>query len=228
MFPIQYNPALVASTSAPRPLKRQRDEPLEPAYELPILPARPLKRSKSENVTPLRRYLIGCASVIFTKNDVRARDAAGKPVSTRAANGKKGYAPSSDLAQKEMVEIYFDNVDRTVVSQSKGNGHEFAPPSWDLMESYLFPWMKYNNPLHNMNLTRVHIKHVAFRLTEYLATKGLIKIKYTPEETESDPTLKNVAMGDVRGWWWEADGDFPPRFESWLDRRASSPSIYVF
>jgi|SRR5579862_4974217 len=219
-----FNTSTATTTS--RSLKRQRDdEPLEPPHH--PFASRPYKRSKSENVTQLRRYLIGCASVIFTKNDARQRDAADNLVRTARATsfGKKGYAPSSDLAQKEMVEIYFDNVDRTVVSQSKGNGHAFAPPNWSLMESYIFPWIRVNNPIHNGTISRVHIKHVAFRITEYLATKGLLKIKYTVEEMERDPTLKNVAMGEVRGWWWESDGQFPPSFEPWVRHGAPTPGI---
>lgn len=220
-----------ASTSIPtaanqRPIKRRRDDDDDDLY-VPISMTRPFKRSKSENVTQLRRYLIGCASVIYTKNDARQRDSSGRTLSqTRASSGKKGYAPSSDLAQSEMVEIYFDGVDRTVVSQSKGNGHEFAPPNWAPMEAYVFPWIRANRTTQGHILTRLHIKHVAFRVMEYLATKGLVTIKYSPEDTERDPTCVNVAMGGVRGWWWESDGDLPQRYMPWVRRGAKIPGTF--
>src|SRR5271170_2093061 len=163
--------------NAPRPLKRKLSTmDYDPTFRDPIS-GRPFKRAKSENVSQLRRYLIGCAHLLYVKNDNRDRD--NNDIIIPLPNPpKKAYAPSSDLAQKDMVSLYFDDIDRTVVSQSKSKTHQFATPDWSLMETYLFPWIRVNVGNPQLTLTRIHIKHVAFRIWEYLSNRGDVVIKY--------------------------------------------------
>jgi len=199
--------------SSSRSLKRTQsviDFIDDPTY----LAARPFKRSKSENVSQSRRFLIGCAHLIFVKNDARERNDDGDLIPVDVPL-KKAYAPSSDLPQKDMVAIYFDDIDRTVVSQSKSKSHLFAPPDWTRMEIYLFPWIRFNSNNPHLTLTRCHIKHVGFRIWEVLVTRNEIILKY--EEVAGQPL--NMPLGDVRGWWWESDGEYPRGYNEWLQRR---------
>lgn len=178
------------------------------------LKARRFKRSKSENVSLLKRYLICCAHLIYVKADTRERDENEKLIPPTVPL-KKAYAPSSDLPQRDIVAVYFDDIDRTVVSQSKSKTHVFAPPSWTLMEAYLFPWIRYNANKPIVALNRCNIKHMAFRIWEYLASHGKTVIKYDDWATQPP----NVPLGDIRGWWWESDGDKPRKYDAWLQQR---------
>lgn len=200
--------AMASSTANARPIKRKSGNvEHDPTY----LPGRHLKRAKSENVSQIKRYLIGCAHLIYVKSDSRGRDDEEHliPLSTPL---KKAYAPSSDLPQKDMVTLYFDDIDRTVVSQSKSKSHVFAAPDWSIMEPYLFPWIHVNSTISHVILTRNHIKHVAFRVWEYLAGQGRVVIKYGEGSGR-----ENVPLGDVRGWWWETDGDLPRNYDAWFN-----------
>jgi hypothetical protein len=190
-----------------RPIKR-KSVSLE--HEPTYLAGRQLKRAKSENVSQLKRYLIGCAHLIYVKSDNRERDDYENliPLSTPL---KKAYAPSSDLPQKDMVALYFDDIDRTVVSQSKSKSHVFAAPDWSIMEPYLFPWIHVNSTISHFVLTRNHIKHMAFRIWEYLAIQERVDIKH-----DEDSGQENIPLGDIRGWWWETDGDFPRNYDAWF------------
>jgi hypothetical protein len=172
----------------------------------PPYPHRQFKRSKSENVSIIKRFLIGCAHLIYVKADSRERDRE-ENIIPLDVPPKKAYAPSSDLAQKEIVQLYFNDIDRTVVSQSKSKAHVFALPDWSVMEEYLFPWICYNMD-NNLTPSRIHIKHIAFRIWEYLVQRGDTEVK-------SDDDEDNVPLGDVRGWWWEVDGDMPRMYEDW-------------
>jgi hypothetical protein len=185
----------------------------------PFIPGRQLKRSKSENVSLPNRCTIAIGSVIFAKTDNRERDANGKlvPLSIQV---KKAYAPSSDMAQKDLVTTYFNDIDRTVVSQSKSRTHLFAAPNWGAMEVYLFPWIRANNANPHIALTRLQIKHVAFRIYEYLIRKGRVTIRH--EEGSGE---ENVAIGECRGWWWEADGDLPRGYDTYDGK---IPGTYLY
>ena len=174
-----------------------------------FVPGRQLKRSKSENVSLANRYKIASGSLIFVKNDTRERDQNGKVIPP-AIPLKKAYAPSSDLAQKDLVTTYYNNIDRTVISQSKSATHLFAVPDWTIMEAYLFPWIRANNSNPDVALTRLAIKHIAYRIWEYLINKHKVIIRH-----DESSRLENVPLGDVRGWWWESDGDLPKGFDAY-------------
>lgn len=178
-----------------------------------FIPSRRFKRQKSANVSELRRYLIGCAHLLYVRGDNRDRDD-NDILLPLLAPVKKAAAPSSDISQKEMVSVYFDEVDRSVVSQSKGKNHLFAAPDWSLMESYLFPWILVNNGEHDQHfrLGRLHIKHIAFRIWEYLASEGRVTLKYGDGVVEPE----NVPLGDLRGWWLESDGMLPLGYSHWV------------
>lgn len=197
-------------TVTPRPLKRKRSILDFTELSTPFVIGRHLKRAKSENVSLLKRYMIGCGHLIYVKSDTRERDD-NEDIIPLAVPLKKSYAPSSDLPQKDMVALYFDDIDRTVVSQSKSKSHLFAAPDFSIMNPYLFPWIRYNSVNSQINLTRNHIKHVAFRIWEYLATQKRVPIKY--EDVIGQP--ENVPLGDVRGWWWESDGEYPRGYDAW-------------
>ena len=167
-------------------------------------PSKP-KRPKS---SLLQRYLIGCAHLLYVKHDSRERDNNENiipvPVSKQAV---------SDLSQRNIVALYFDNMDRSMVSQCKSKSHLFAPPDWSIMEAYLFPWIRFNTTINALvKLTRLHIKHVAFRIWECLVTRGSVVLKYEEEFGQRE----NVPLGDVRGWWWETDGDIPRNYDAWI------------
>jgi hypothetical protein len=197
------------ATPKNRPLKRKQNTLGSDLDTTSPTARNSLKRAKSENVSQLKRYLIGCAHLIYVKADSRERDQdeniipLGVPI-------KKSYAPSSDLPQKDMVALYFDDIDRTVVSQSKSKTHAFAAPDWSIMEPYLFVWIRANESI----ATRSHIKHVAFRLWEGFSGDGRVIIKYGDELGQP----QNVPLGDVRGWWWDTDGPFPRNYHSWLSQ----------
>src|SRR5947207_11675129 len=108
-----------------------------------------------------------------------------------------------------MVKLYFDCAHRTMVSQSKKN-YVFATPDWSLLEPYLFPWIR-SHTFDSVGLARNQIKHVAFRIWEYLTTEGRIVTKYEEEQGHH----RNVPLGDVRAWWLQTDGKFPPNYEAW-------------
>ena len=192
-----------------RPLKRKSSFEELSESDGSCRPNRPLKRSKSENVSLVKRYLIGCAHLLFVKSDARDRDRDGNLIPP-AVTLKKAYAPSSDLPQKDIVALYFDDIDRTVVSQSKSKCHTFAPPDWSLLEAYLFPWIRANKQNHVI-LTRIHVKHVAFRVWEVLAYEDRLIIKYDDVVGQPD----NIPLGDVRGWWWDSEGDYPRNYRDW-------------
>jgi hypothetical protein len=195
--------------ATPRPLKRKRST-IDPDSDF-TLNRGPHKRSKSENVTVLKRYLIGCAHLLHVKNDPRDRDINDNLIPPEV-EPKKAPAPTSDLAQAEMVHLYFGKIDRTVVSQSKSKAHVFAPPDFTLLEPYLFPWIRVNLA-NRVSLSRRQIQHVAFRIWEYLANHGRVVVRYDPQDGGH---AENVPLGDVRGWWWEADGDLPRNYHAWF------------
>ena len=198
------------SPATPRqPLKRKRST-IDTDSDF-IIDRGPQKRSKSENVTVLKRYLIGCAHLLHVKNDPRDRDLNDNLIPPEV-EPKKAPAPTSDLAQTEMVYLYFGKIDRTVVSQSKSKAHVFAAPDFTLLEPYLFPWIRVNLA-NKVLLSRRQIQHVAFRIWEYLANHSRVVVRYDPHDGEH---AKNVPLGDVRGWWWETDGDLPRNYHAWF------------
>jgi hypothetical protein len=136
---------------------------------------------------------------------------------------KKAAAPSSDISQKDMVSLYFDEVDRSVVSQSKGKNHVFAAPDWKLMEAYLFPFIRVNSENRQFKVGRLHIKHVAFRIWEHLATEGRVTLKYGNDDEEPE----NVPLGDLRGWWLESDGFLPRGYSQWERCKGDVPGIFL-
>ena len=210
--PTSLNPPPPSTLNVgPRPLKRKRSILDFMELQTPFVKGRHLKRAKSENVSLLKRYLIGCAHLFYVKSDTRERDD-NEDVIPLAVPLKKSYAPSSDLPQKDMVALYFDDIDRTVVSQSKSKTHLFAAPNFSILNPYLFPWIRFNSLNPQITLTRLHIKHVAFRIWEYLATQERVVIKY--EDVLGQP--ENVPLGDVRGWWWESDGEYPRGYDAWF------------
>ena len=166
----------------------------------------PNKRTKSENVSLLKRYLIGCAHLLWVKSDPRDFDESENLIHPEEPQ-RKAPAPSSDLPQVEMVALYFGGIDRTVVSQSKSKSHLFAPPDFSMLEPYLFPWIRVNGN----NITRAHIKHIAFRIWEYFAAHGKVVLRY--EVGRGQP--ENMPLGNLRGWWWESDGDVPRNYHAW-------------
>jgi len=205
MFPSYVNMAQLQapSISTSRPLKRKQSTSSSSPGHVP-------KRSKSENVSQLKRYLIGCAHLLYVKADSRQRDTHNRLIPV-AYPPKKAYAPSSDFPQKEMVALYFDDIDRTVVSQSKSKSHLFAAPDFSIMYPYLFPWIHFNiSGITQFVPSRRHIRHMAFRIWEYLATDGRVMVKHEDGSGE-----ENFPLGDVRGWWWEADGAYPIGYEAW-------------
>lgn len=163
------------------------------------------KRMKREKVSKLKRYLICCAHLIYVKKDPRKRDPDGNLVHVEMSE-----IPTSELSQEDLVTLYFDGLHRSIVSQSKSKKYSFAAPDWLAMESYLFPWISLNTNNHSTTLTRKHIKHMAFRIWEYLANQDRVVIKY-----KDNLRSKNVPLGDVRGWWWVTDGKFPLNYRMW-------------
>lgn len=214
------------STSS-RTLKRKQSAADIGTSDSPFTPTRNNrqnngKRIKSENVSLLKRYLIGCAHLIWVKSDPRERDS-NETLMIPAEPPKKATAPTSDLPQIEMVMLYFNGIDRTVVSQSKSKSHLFAPPDFGMLEPYLFPWIRINSPQASSSsaslgfsvvLTRGHIKHVAFRIWEYMVTHGKVVVRYDVGEDQPE----NMPLGEIRGWWWETDGDFPRNYEKWFSQ----------
>lgn len=204
---------LSATPLAGRPAKRLHSE----ITDTPVRSTRVAKRAKSENLKPEDRYLIAAATVIFTRGDLRPRDAYGELLLPNR-HGRRANAPTSDMSQSDMVALYFNHIDRTVVSQSKGKGHTFAPPDWQQMESYLFPFLLANLGRHTAELDRVVIKHIAFRIHRILMLQKRVIWRYSREDLNSEPRKVNVEFGKLRGWWWESDGDLPPRYMDWTCR----------
>ena len=200
------------SSNSSQLLKRKRSITDFNSDHLSISNRGPLKRSKSENVSLLKRYLIGCAHLIWVKNDPRERDS-NENLIIPDDLPKKAPAPSSDLPQIEMVTLYFDGIDRTVVSQSKSKSHLFAPPNFTLLEPYIFPWIRINSDA-GVCLSRGHIRHIAFRVWEYLANHGEIVLRYEIEDGQPE----NKPLGEIRGWWWESDGPNPRNYDAWYQQ----------
>jgi hypothetical protein len=163
----------------------------------------PNKRAKSANVSPLRRYLIATCSLIWVKSDQRERTETGELVPTTDA---KKPAPSSDMSQMDMTQLYFDGIDRTVVSQSK-HGHRYAPPNFEHLNPYLFPFIRFNS-----NPSRSQIRHVAFRIWEILVNDGRVGVLKFPGGEENP---LNTPLGDVRGWWLETETEKPRGYAAW-------------
>jgi hypothetical protein len=38
-------------------------------------------------------------------------------------------------------------------------------------------------------------------------------VRYDPQD---GGVAENVPLGDVRGWWWETDGDLPRNYNAWF------------
>lgn len=167
-----------------------------------------IKQSKYTGMSQSKRYLIGCAYIIYVREDKRSRDIQGNILPSQ----KACRPPASELSQKDMVELYFDNIDRSIVSQSKSK-HVFAAPDWTLMHVYLFPWIHVHTTNTQFHPTRKHIKHIAFRIWEYLVSDGRVVIKHDDRTRQSH----NIPLGDVRGWWLETDGDYPRGYKQWLE-----------
>src|SRR5271163_2366275 len=107
------------SKPTPRPLKQKPSDD-ENYFESGRNHKKPQseKRNKSENLSQIRRYLICCCHLLYVKSDPRGRDEHDNliPLSYEPL---KATAPTSAFSQLDMVETYFDCIDRTVVSQSK-------------------------------------------------------------------------------------------------------------
>jgi len=201
-----------------RPLKRKRSN-----GDNSTVPPPQVKRGKHENIPIETRYLICCAQLIYARVDRRERDANDNLIAgDDEIGGKKAYAPSSDMSQLVLSKLYFDDIDRSVCSQSKAHPHRFLPPVWSILETYLFPWIFYNAHVPHVGVH--HIKHVAYRIWEQLTRSGKIQL--------SDYHGNNVPLGEVRGWWWEIDGVMPRGYQQWartwnqVDRPGNDPSLY--
>src|SRR5947199_8831555 len=101
-------------------------------------PYRFQRRPKSAGISSLKRYLIGCAHLLYARADPRRRDEKQNLIPPEPF--EKLCRPSSDLTHQELTTLYF-GVHKSIISQSKSRVHQFAPPNWSLMEEYLFPWI---------------------------------------------------------------------------------------
>ena len=99
------------------------------------------------------------------------------------------------------------SIERSTISHSNSH-YKFYPPDWSHLELYLFPWILEHDTVSSVNLSRMCIKHMAFRFWEYLTTNGKVPIKV-------DEKIKNVPLGGVHGWWLEDEGDRPSNYLSW-------------
>ena len=199
-----------------RPLKRKASNDNN---DPPVAP-RQFKRGKSENLTIETRYLICCAHLIYARADRRDRDLHDNVIRPDdQVDGKKAYAPSSDMSQVVQSKLYFNDIDRTVCSQSKTLPHKFLPPVWNILEAYLFPWIFFNAHVPHVGVH--HIKHVAYRIWEQLTRRGQIELFDDADFTN------NVPLGRVRGWWWESDGLMPRGYQQWAQtwNRVTMPRI---
>lgn len=172
-------------------------------------------QTRKSNTPFIKRYLMWSSHLIFLRDDSRKRVA------------HNNFPPQSrrflyDLTQEEIASVYFDNANRTIIARSKTDAHKFANPDWSLMEAYLLPWIHFNSLRTHVFPTRMQIKHMAFRIWEFLATQGRVALKH--KEREGLPKL-NVAFGDLRGWWLETDGQLPCNYGHWIAKRSSPHQI---
>ena len=169
------------------------------------------RKPKSANLTFVERFLIACLSLIFLHKDEREFDQDGRLIpSPDDKRSGKAYAPKSDLNQFIVMDLYFTGVDRTVMSQSKGENHSFAIPDWNLMESYLFPWLSFNRRQRPYP-TRTQTQHMAFRILEYLTQRDQVVMYHEPASGRTNEHFQNV-----RGWWpFTAENATPERYEDW-------------
>lgn len=159
----------------------------------------PVHEMKPKTISPLKHYLIGCAHLLYITYDTRNED-----VEEQTVGGvRRCYA----LQQQIIVDLYFDGIHRSNIALSR-KVYSFAAPDWSLLEPYLFPWIRLNIRSRPGCLTKLHIRHVAFRIWEYLATHdgGVINV-------EKDQ--HNIPLDKIRGWWWDIDGGLPPNYMEW-------------
>lgn len=168
-----------------------------------------IRRPRRASISQSKRYLIACAHLLFVRRDPRDTDTRGNLLPSDSS--KKSQRVSLDLEYKEMATLYFDNINKTIISQSKKRPHLFASPDWSLMESYLFPWIQIITSDSPVSLTRMHIKHIAFRILECLVSQDRVVVKHKM----CPPDFINVPLGEMRGWWLHTDGDMPPTYDRW-------------
>ena len=186
-------------TNPPRSIREPRS----------FAPYAPHRRPERLTISPETRYLIGCACLIYVKMDRRPRDRHENLLEINSFS-KSQLRSTSDYPRRQITNLYF-GLERINVSNATGSGHLFAAPNWDIMEAYLFPWILANMAGHEVTMTRMHIKHVAFRIWEYLVENGKVPLWY--ERDVGKPA--NVLLGRVRGWWPDTDGEFPRKFHLW-------------
>lgn len=174
------------------------------------------RKPKSANLTFAERFLIACLSLIWLNKDERDFDAHGRVIpSPDDRRSVKAYAPKSDLTQSTVMDLYFTGLDRTVMSQSKGESHAFAIPDWSLMESYLFPWLSFNRRQQPYP-TRTQTQHLAFRILECLTQGDRVVLYHEPHTGRT-----NDHFQDVRGWWpYTVENAPPERYEEWHEHWA--------
>jgi hypothetical protein len=151
----------------------------------------------------MQRLLICCAALIWVRTDQRERDPATDELVPKEVNKKS--SPSSDMSQTDLVRTYFNNIDRTVISQSKW-GHKFARPDFRPINVYLFPFIRFNP-----NISRGQILHVAYRIWEYLVMAG----KAGEIRLHGVDAKDNVQLGALRGWWEETTSLKPKGYDAW-------------
>ena len=164
------------------------------------------KRSKSANVSIVQRFLICCCALIWVRTDQRERDPETDELIPKEVN-KRG-SPSSDLSQSDIVRTYFNNIDRTVISQSKWS-HKFARPDFSHINAYLFPFIRFNP-----NISRGQILHSAYRIWEYLVLAN----RTGPVRFQGAKAVQNIQLGAPRGWWEEATTVRPRGYDTWYAR----------
>jgi hypothetical protein len=167
------------------------------------------RRPERLTISSETRYLIGCACLIYVKIDRRPRDRHERLLEIDSF-GKSQLRATSDYPRRRITDLYF-GLQRVNVSNATGSGHLFAAPNWEIMEAYLFPWILANMAGHEVTMTRMHVKHVAFRIWEFLVKNGKVPLWY--ERGVGQPG--NVLLGRLRGWWLDTDGEFPRKFHTW-------------
>ena len=163
------------------------------------------KRSnKSANISMIIRFLMATCFLIMADEDKRERNVNGE-LTEKQSKGKKRQSHVSAMTQTAMTELFFDGVDRSLVSVCLWSYH-FVRPNFEYLNPYLFPFIR-SNP----NITRSQIQHVAYRIWEYLVNANRVgPIKYTGDEAKN-----MVPLGEVSGWWLETDGDKPNGYQVW-------------
>ena len=110
------------------------------------------------------------------------------------------------MSGEVMAKLYFrrpsPNISRSLWK------YRFGYPNFELLNPYLFLFIR-----ANPNISDYQIRHIAYRIWEYLVKAD----RAGPIQYPSDEANDMVLYGEIQGWWLETDGNKPRGYQAWCN-----------